>query len=266
MSINQPHARPIPRSVRWDGTLAMLRNPYYFISDECRQAESDVVAGRLFLQPAIFMTGARAAALFYDNELFLRRGAAPEPLRATLFGKGGVQGLDGDLHRHRKAMFLHVLSPVGLAKLSFTAADEWERRSAGWLRDGTVALYPAAQAWLARSACAWAGIPLRDNADAALRTHQMTLLFDQAAAPWQQLRVRWARWRCESWLASIVRDARSHRLPLLPGSAAEAVAFFRDERGRYLPAPVAAVELLNLLRPLTAVSVYVAFAAHALHA
>lgn len=34
---------------------------------------------------------ARAAALFYNEGRFLRSGAMPEPVRATLLGKGGVQ-------------------------------------------------------------------------------------------------------------------------------------------------------------------------------
>src|SRR5438874_6581565 len=37
---------------------------------------------------------------------FQRAGAAPEALRATLFGKGGVQTLDGASHRRRKALFV----------------------------------------------------------------------------------------------------------------------------------------------------------------
>lgn len=43
------------------------------------------------------------------------------------------------------------------------------------------------------------------------------------------------------------------------------VAHHRDGTGRLVPLRVAAVELLNVLRPTVAVSVFVAFAAHAMH-
>ena len=41
------------------------------------------------------------------------------------------------------------------------------------------------------------------------------------------------------------------------------MALFRDPDGRLLPRRVAAVELVNVLRPTVAVAVYVAFVTHA---
>jgi len=50
------------------------------------------------------------------------------------------------------------------------------------------------------------------------------------------------------------------------GTALHSIATFRDERGECLAPRVAAVELLNVLRPTVAISVYVACVAHALQA
>lgn len=88
----------IPRLAKWDSSLDLLADPYRFIGRNCAALDSDVFETRLQLQPTICMTGAQAAELFHDPMRFQRQGAAPEPLRATLFGKGAVQGLDGEGH------------------------------------------------------------------------------------------------------------------------------------------------------------------------
>ena len=92
----------IPRDPAFDSTLHLLRNPYTFISARCTLLASDVFYTRILLQPTICMTGSKAAELFYNPEYFIRQGAAPELLQATLFGKGGVQGLGGPGHQQSK--------------------------------------------------------------------------------------------------------------------------------------------------------------------
>lgn len=54
------------------------------------------------------MRGEEAVELFYDDELFTRKNAAPKQLRRMLFGEGGVQGLEGEAHQQRKALFLSL--------------------------------------------------------------------------------------------------------------------------------------------------------------
>jgi fatty-acid peroxygenase len=49
------------------------------------------------------------------------------------------------------------------------------------------------------------------------------------------------------------------------GSAARVVALYRDREGALLDVHAAAVDLLSVLRPTVAVSVFCAFVAHALH-
>jgi fatty-acid peroxygenase len=78
-----------------DSTLALFRNPYRFISERASAIGEDVFETRLLLRRTICMTGPESAALFYDPAHFQRAGAAPARLQRTLFGEGGVQGLDG---------------------------------------------------------------------------------------------------------------------------------------------------------------------------
>ena len=54
----------IPSATGFDSTLALLRNPYGFISDTCRDLGSDLFATRVLLKQTICMTGAAAAEVF----------------------------------------------------------------------------------------------------------------------------------------------------------------------------------------------------------
>jgi fatty-acid peroxygenase len=74
-----------------------------------------------------------------------------------------------------------------------------------------------------------------------------------------------ARRRCERWARDIVVAVRDGRLPV-PGTALEAIAGYRGRDRQLLPARVAGVELINILRPSVAVAYFVAFTADALAA
>ena len=263
-ALHAPLLRPVPVVPGWDHSLRFLADPYRFISRECHRLGSEVVQARLMLQPTLCLTGPRAAQLFYDKSRFRRAGAAPEPVRATLFSKGGVQSLDGAEHLLRKRFFLSACAAAPTAALVAQALEQWERLLPRWCARPRLVLYAAAQEWLTRTACAWAAVPLPES-EVPLRTGQLVALFDCAASGLSaHLRSRRARREAESWLAQMVQAHR--RRPLFPaGSPAAQAAEAVDEEGRLLPERVAAVELLNLLRPIVAISVFVVLAAHALH-
>src|SRR3546814_5027775 len=116
---------PIPHDLSFDSTFALLLDPYGFISKRCRRYGADLFQTRLLLRPTICMTGPEAAELFYRQDLFARRGAAPGRIQKTLLGQGGVQGLDGEAHRHRKQMFMSLMTPERLEELKARTADRW---------------------------------------------------------------------------------------------------------------------------------------------
>ena len=107
--------REIPRDGALDSTLALLREGYEFVSNRCNRYETDVFQARIMLRRTVCMRGVEAAKLFYDEQRMTRRGAAPLRLQLTLFGRGGVQSLDGQAHRHRKAMFMSLMSSESIA-------------------------------------------------------------------------------------------------------------------------------------------------------
>lgn len=94
-----------------DSTLAFLRDGYAFILRRSERAQADVFQTRLLMLPVTCLHGEQAAQLFYDQERFERRGAAPARAQKTLLGEGGVQGLDDEAHRVRKQMFMSLMTP-----------------------------------------------------------------------------------------------------------------------------------------------------------
>lgn len=118
----------IPRETQAESSLSLLGEGYSFIPSRCQRLGTDLFQVRLLMQNTICMSGEEAAKLFYDEQLFQRQHAAPRMLQKTLFGQGGVQGLDGDAHRHRKLLFLSLF--VGRENCRASAAER------GQLADG----------------------------------------------------------------------------------------------------------------------------------
>jgi fatty-acid peroxygenase len=254
----------MPRELLPDSTLPMLLAPYRFVARRARAHGSDAFAARLLLQRTICLTGEQAARAFYDEQRVLRAGAAPRRVQRTLFGRGGVQGLDGPVHRHRKAMFLSLMDEASLQRLERIAHEEWTAASATWVGTHEVALADGTRTLLTRVACRWAGVPLPE-AEVRLRTRQLTLLFDGAGAvgPRHWLS-RLARSTADAWAADLVRAVHAGNRVPEPGTALAVIAGHRELDGTRLAPEVAAVELLNVLRPIVAVSVFVQHLALAL--
>lgn len=252
-----------PRAPGADTTPAMLKAPYDCVRRTCDLLSSDLFETRLLFRPTICMRGPDAAALFYDEGRFARSGAMPEPVRATLLGKGGVQGLDGAAHRRRKALFMSFMTPENVNELVRLTEREWLEALPAWGAAQRVSLYDAIQPILMRAVCKWAGVSMADD-EAEARTRDTVALFDKAAAlGFGHVRARIARKRIERWFIGIVQEVRLKSLSA-PESAVETFALYREESGRLLRPRIAAVELLNLIRPTVAVSVYFVLLAHAL--
>ncbi|NWN33502.1 cytochrome P450, partial [Klebsiella michiganensis] len=84
-------------------------------------------------------------------------------IQKTLLGQGGVQGLDGETHRHRKQMFMGLMTPERVRALAQLFEAEWRRAVPGWTRKGEIVFYDELHEPLTRAVCAWAGVPLPDD-------------------------------------------------------------------------------------------------------
>ena len=255
----------IPRDAWPDSTLALVADPYRFVARRCQHLGSDLFQTRILFRRTICMTGRDAAELFYDPVRFRRHDAPPGRIQKTLFGKGGVQSLDDQPHRHRKQMLVGILDPARVEELADLVDHHWADYAKRWTAMDQVPLYSQMRELLTRAVCEWAGIPLEES-QVARRTRDLTALFDAAGdiGPrhwWSRV----TRLCVEQWGRQIIDDIRAGTLTPPPSSAAHIIAHHQDLQGNPLPPQVAAVELLNILRPTVAVSVYVVFTALALH-
>lgn len=258
--------QPIPRDRSLDSTLALLQEGYTFVSTRCARHQSDVFQTRLLLQPTICMRGAAAARVFYDDARFMREGAAPSRLKKTLFGEGGVQGLDGKAHRRRKQMFMSLMTPEGIERLADLMAEQWQIYRAKWERMDEVVLFYEVRELLCRAVCTWTGVPLAED-EVQQRTNEMAAMIDGSGAVGpRHWRGRRARRSAEAWIGDLIEKARAGEREAAEDSVLHAVATYRNLDGELLDRRIAAVELLNVLRPTVAVARYVTFLAHALHA
>jgi fatty-acid peroxygenase len=258
-------SRPMPRDGRPDATLALKLDPYGYIRKQCERLGSDVFTARILLQPTICMTGPQAAELFYDRTRFMRKGAAPLRLQATLFGRGGVQTVDDGDHGNRKSLFMGMMTPARIRDLGDLFDDWWQLAARRWAAAPSVELYGAVREVLTRTVCQWAGVPLPEE-DVARRTAQLSALFDLAGAVgpshWTS---RLARVRAQQSCGDVIDRIRSHHLNVPSTGAAYMVAHHTGVDGKLLDTRTAAVELLNVLRPTVAVAVYIVHEALALH-
>lgn len=253
---------PIPRERTPDSSLALLREGFEFITNRCRRHGTDTFATRLMLRPVVCMQGAEAARFFAETPM-TRRGALPRPLLALVQDVGSVATLDGEMHRCRKRMFLDMMSDEEMARLEGISDAGWRLAGQRWRHAERVVLLPAAEELLCRVACDWAGVP-RVEPEASRRASELAAMVDGAGSVGpRNVRGHVRRRSSERWAAATIRRIRAGELP--GESPAGAIARHRDADGRPLDEAVAAVELLNLLRPIVATARFVVFAALALH-
>ncbi|MDG4827758.1 cytochrome P450 [Solwaraspora sp. WMMD1047] len=256
----------MPRDRAPDSTLALLREGYRFMSRRFERYGADAFQTRLLGRRTICLRGRDAARLFYDTDRIERNGAAPGRIRKTLTGVGGVQGLDGTEHRDRKRMFMSIMTPASIGELGDLFERRWRDRIPAWRRAGRVVLHHEVGWLLCRAVHDWAGVPLDDH-DLPHRTGQLqAMIAGPGAIATGYLRGRLARVAAERTVADQVRRVRAGELTPPPGSALRIIAEHRDGEGRPLEPRIAAVEVLNILRPTVAIDRFVTFTAVALHA
>ena len=250
-----------------DRTVAFLAEGYTFFVRRFQRWGTDAFEIRLLGRRALCARGREAAQLFYDSSRIRQARMVPRPIRRTLFGEGAVHLLDGEEHRHRKAMFLSVAAdPAALAALSEIAAERWEAAASRWETAARIVLFDEAVVTLGEIAFTWAGIPLEPT-ETAPRARDLAQIVDGFGSfGLRQVRGRLARWRAEPWAQRLVRAVRAGQLDPPVGSPLQVVASHRDLDGELLDPRTAAVELLNIIRPTVAVAWFVTFAALALHA
>jgi fatty-acid peroxygenase len=218
------------------------------------------------LREAICTKGPEAAEMFYGTpDRFTRVGAMPVTVLKLLQDVGSVQTLQGQAHRHRKRMFMSALAPAlaprSVESLADLFAAEWRACLPEWERSGTVIVFDEARSIITRAVCAWAGVPLEAGEDQRRAFELSEMIESTGSFGPRNWRAQMLRARSERWARGKIAAIRAGSLDVPEHSAAAIIADHRDLDGKLLDVKVAAVELLNVLRPTVAVARFIVFAA-----
>lgn len=247
-----------------DSTLGVLCSGYVNFKEQFEEEKKDIITTRLLLRKTNVLRGEEAAKIFYDQEKFQRKGATPKRFQKTLFGEGGVQGLDGEAHLRRKELFMSCMSEDSIGELQGKFTETFRRYIQKWQQEKEVVLFSEAEEILTRAACDWAGVKLSEK-EVRKRTRQLSRMIDSSgAAGLRHYKGRRARKKAEAWIMGLVKEKRKNG-PSEEKSILERFSFHRDENGKLLDERILAVEVLNLIRPIVAIARYITFSALALH-
>ncbi|MCY9196157.1 cytochrome P450 [Bacillus atrophaeus] len=257
--------KQVPHDKALDNSLAMMREGYLFIKNRVDRYQSDLFETRLLGQKAICMSGEEAAKVFYDPERMKRNGALPKRLLKTLFGVDAIQTMDGDAHTHRKLLFMSLMTPPHQKRLAELAMQQWLAALSKWEGAEKVELFEEAKNVLCKIACQWAGVPLEES-EVKERADDFSAMVDAfgAVGP-RHWKGRRARPRAEEWIRDIIENVRAGKTEAEKGTALYEMAFHTELDGSRLDTQMAAVELINVLRPIVAISTFITFSALALH-
>lgn len=242
-----------------------LDEGYLLLSELRKEANAPVVKARLFNKEVIAIYGKEAAKKFYDPRNFKREGAMPKIVLKTLFGENGVQTLDGQAHEHRKTIFMDLMTPKRMEEyhriLDKNLTQKLDRQQ------GQFELFDLAKDVLFRSICEWAGIDLsqltKKEVD-QLAEYQISMISSAVTNPATHIKGVDNRKKSEKWAQSLIENARINPVAGKEDVALYAFAKATDDHGELLPIDVAAVELLNVIRPTVALTVWIALMGHAL--
>ncbi|GAB2596797.1 fatty-acid peroxygenase [Paractinoplanes abujensis] len=239
-----------------DQTLAFGAKGYAWLPDLRRRSHGRPIALRIGGQSAVAISGPDAARFFYEQGHLERHTALPAPVVDTLFGRG-VHTLDGEAHRARKALFVELLMHEdGIDTLASLTGKIFDETIDGLRGGGPVSLFDETARVLSEAAARWTGVP----EDGSLDDDLVAMVDGFATLGPRHLRARLARRRRERQLAGLI-DAARRQEPT--GEPLSKIAHHL-ENGYLLDSRTAAVELINIIRPTTAVAWLAAFAGHAL--
>ncbi|WP_407857412.1 cytochrome P450 [Enterococcus hailinensis] len=242
-----------------------LDEGYLLLSELRKEADAPVVKACLLNKEVIAVYGKEAARAFYDPANFKRKGAMPKLVLKTLFGEEGVQTLDDEEHNQRKKVFMDLMTPKRMEDyhriVDRTLTEKMEHLQ------GELELFDVAKDVLFRSICEWSGIDLTKMDEREinrLAEYQISMISSAVTNPITHIKGIENRKKSEKWAQSLIEDARINPVVGKENVALYAFANAKDTQGNLLPIDVAAVELLNIIRPTVALTVWIALMGHAL--
>jgi fatty-acid peroxygenase len=255
----------IPHDKGLDNTVDLLKKGYTFIKCNVDSYQSDIFETHLLGQKVVCISGKEAAKMFYDSERFKRQGAVPKRVQKTLFGLNAIQGMDGEAHAHRKLLFMSLMTPPHQKYLAKLTIEKLEERISKWENSDEVVLFNEVKEILCWVACYWAGVPLTES-EAKDKADDFSDMVDAFGGIGPRYwKGRKSRSKTEDWIKEIIKDLRAGKFKAEEESPLYEIAFHKDLYGNQLDDQIAAIELINVIRPIIAISTFITFAALALH-
>ncbi|MFC4771794.1 cytochrome P450 [Enterococcus hermanniensis] len=242
-----------------------LDEGYLLLTELRKEADAPVVKARLLNKEVIAVYGKDAAQTFYDPANFRRKGAMPKLVLKTLFGEEGVQTLDEKEHSQRKKVFMDLMTPKRMEDYH-RIVDRTLTEKMAHLQ-GEFELFDLAKDVLFRSICEWSGIDLTKMSEREtnqVAEYQISMISSAVTNPTTHIKGIENRKKSEKWAQSLIEEARINPVAGKENVALYAFANAKDTKGELLPIEVAAVELLNIIRPTVALTVWIALMGHAL--
>ncbi|SET35850.1 fatty-acid peroxygenase [Salinibacillus kushneri] len=255
----------IPKEQGPDHSLSLLQDGYLFIKNRVEQYDSDIFETRILGKKVVCMSGADAVKVFYDPNRFQRKWAAPYRIQQTLFGVGAIQGMDGEAHRKLKNQYLSLMTVPEQKRISELMTQELQSMVSKWELADRIILFEEMKVILCRIACQWAGVPLQEEEVSDIADDLIAMIYAFGRVGPEHWKGRSARNRTENWMKKIIDEVRAGNLTAEPQSALYAMAFYKDHNDQIVHSKKAAIELLNVIRPIVAISTYITFSAVALH-
>ncbi len=244
----------------FDQTFPVAAKGYAWLPDLRRGSHGRPIRTRVGGQRVTVIGGPAAAEFFYSDGNLERHTALPPFVVNTLFGRGAVHTLDGDAHRRRKALFVDLLMDDGIDMLTKLTEEMFDEAAGRWRGGPAISLFDETARILASAVTRWTGVQLTERDRETLAADLVAMVDGFATAGPRLPRALWARRRQERRFAEVIEDVRRQE----PDDTAVSRVAHHLEEGYLLDARIAAVELLNVIRPTTAVTWLTAFAAHAL--
>ncbi|MEM5591424.1 cytochrome P450 [Niallia circulans] len=255
----------VPSDKGLDKTITLLKEGYLFINNRMDKFNTDIFTVRLLGQNVICIKGEEAVKIFYDSEKFQRNGAAPNRVQQSLFGKNAVQTMDDEKHLHRKLLFMSLLTPEHQQKLANLTTVYLEEAIKQWEQRDQIVLFDEIKNILCKVACQWAGVPLAEAEISERADDFIAMVYAFGTLGPEHWKGIMARNRAERWIRQVIEEVREGKLETEQGTALHEMAFYKKIDGTRLDTEMAAIELINVLRPIVAIATFITFSALAFH-
>ncbi|GGA97204.1 cytochrome P450 [Macrococcus hajekii] len=263
-------AKRIPKVKGFDQTLNVIKEGYEFIPNRTKKFNSNVFEMRVLGgKRAIVISGKEAAELFYDNEKIERQGTLPKRIVKTLFGKGAIHTTTGAKHKDRKSLFMSLMTENNLEYLRKLTRNYWFEDTARLQSKEQVNVFEESTLVLLKVAFRFADVPFDTPERMEQFAKDMNSMVDSFGSIGTVYsgykKARDARTRVEDYLEKQIKLTRKGKLFPEEGSGLYEFSHWKDMNGKQMDSRLAAIDLMNTIRPLVAINRFISFGVLAMH-